>query len=66
MPCPHFSIKISSRSKHAVVAQAAYQSGERLFDERNNRTRSYTEKTGMKSIKNEKLKEVKSLLKKNT
>ena len=46
MPCPHFSIKISSRSKHAVVAQAAYQSGERLFDERNNRTRSYTEKRG--------------------
>ena len=47
MPCPHFSIKISSRSKHAVVAQAAYQSGERLFDERNNRTRSYTEKKGI-------------------
>lgn len=48
MPCPHFSIKISTRSKGgSAVAQAAYQSGERLFDERSEETKSYTEKRGI-------------------
>ena len=48
MPCPHYKIKISSRGKnHSAVAQAAYQSGERLFDERTNRTKSYSEKRGI-------------------
>ena len=48
MPCPHYKIKISSRKYgHSAVAQAAYQSGERLFDERTNRTKSYSEKRGI-------------------
>lgn len=48
MPCPHYKIKISSRGKNqSAVAQAAYQSGERLFDERSNRTKSYGEKRGI-------------------
>lgn len=48
MPCPHFSIKISTRSKGgSVIAQAAYQSGERLFDERSEETKNYTKKRGI-------------------
>ncbi len=48
MPCPHYRIKISTRSKSPpTTAQAAYQSGERLFDERTHRTKSYTEKRGI-------------------
>ena len=48
MPCPHYKIKISSRGKnHSVVAQAAYQSGERLYDERSHRTQDYAEKPGI-------------------
>ena len=48
MPCPHFSMKVSTRSKGgSAVAQAAYQSGERLFDERTEETKSYTEKRGI-------------------
>ena len=48
MPCPHYKIKISKRKKgHSAVAQAAYQSGERLFDERSNRTTYYTDKSGI-------------------
>lgn len=48
MPCPHYRIKISSRSNGpGVIAQAAYQSGERLYDERNHRTKDYSEKCGI-------------------
>lgn len=48
MPCPHYKIKISKRSKgHSTVAQAAYQSGDRLFDERDNRTKYYSDKRGI-------------------
>lgn len=48
MPCPHYRIKISQRSKgQSAVAQAAYQSGDRLFDERNNRTKYYSDKRGI-------------------
>ena len=48
MPCPHYKIKISKRSKgQSAVAQAAYQSGERLFDERSNRTKYYSDKSGI-------------------
>lgn len=48
MPCPHYKIKISTRRKnHSAVAQAAYQSGDRLFDERSNRTKDYAEKRGI-------------------
>ena len=48
MPCPHYKIKISKRSKgHCAVAQAAYQSGERLFDERTHRTKNYSDKRGI-------------------
>ncbi len=48
MPCPHYKIKISTRRKgQSAVAQAAYQSGERLFDERTNRTKHYSDKRGI-------------------
>ena len=34
MPCPHFNITITQRSKNqSAVAGAAYQSGETLFSE---------------------------------
>jgi len=34
LPCPHFDVKIIQRSKRqSAVASAAYQSGERLFFE---------------------------------
>ena len=48
MPCPHYRIKISTRSKgQSAVAQAAYQSGDRLFDERENKTKYYSDKRGI-------------------
>jgi len=48
MPCPHYRIKISTRSKgQSAVAQAAYQSGDRLFDERESRTKYYSDKRGI-------------------
>ena len=48
MTCPHFRVKISSRSRNQnAVAQAAYQSGERLYDERSHRTKSYAKKDGI-------------------
>ena len=48
MPCPHFKIKISTRSKSPpTTASAAYQSGERLYDERTHRTKDYNDKRGM-------------------
>ena len=48
MPCPHFKIKISTRSKSPpTTASAAYQSGERLYDERTNRTKDYNDKRGV-------------------
>ena len=48
MPCPHYRIKISTRRKgHSAVAQAAYQSGDRLFDERENKTKYYSDKRGI-------------------
>ena len=48
MPCPHYKIKISSRAKgHCAVAQAAYQSGDRLYDERTQCPKNYSEKHGI-------------------
>ena len=48
MPCPHFRIKISTRSNSPpTTAQAAYQSGERLYDERTHRTKNYDDKRGV-------------------
>ena len=42
MPCPHYRIMISTRSKSPpTTASAAYQSGERLYDERTHRTKNY-------------------------
>ena len=43
MPCPHYDLKIIGRShKHrSAVSSAAYQSGEKLFSELENRTRHY-------------------------
>lgn len=48
MPCPHFRIKISARSKSPpTTAQAAYQSGERLYDERTRRVKDHKSKEGV-------------------
>ena len=48
MPCPHFDISIASRATGAnAVASAAYQSGERLYDEHDHETKSYSEKRGI-------------------
>ncbi len=48
MPCPHYQISISTRTKNAsAISQAAYQAGERLYDERCGRTRDYSKKKGV-------------------
>ncbi len=48
MPCPHFKITICKRSKgQSAVAGAAYQSGESLFSEYDQKRKSYTEKKGI-------------------
>ena len=48
MPCPHLKIKITQRSKRqSAVAGAAYQSGESLFSEYDQKRKSYTEKRGI-------------------
>ena len=45
MPCPHYRIMISTSSKSPpTTASAAYQSGERLYDERTHRTKNYDDK----------------------
>ncbi|MCD7785739.1 MAG: MobA/MobL family protein [Oscillospiraceae bacterium] len=48
MPNPHFKITIVKRSKgQSAVAGAAYQSGESLFCEYDQKRKSYTEKRGI-------------------
>ncbi len=48
MPCPHHDIKIVQRSNHqSAVAAAAYQSGERLFSEYDQKQKYYAEKRGI-------------------
>lgn len=48
MPCPHYDIKIVQRSKRqSAVVAAAYQSGDRLFSEYDQRQKSYSEKQGI-------------------
>lgn len=48
MPCPHFNITITQRSKNqSAVAGAAYQSGETLFSEYDQKRKSYSEKRGI-------------------
>ena len=45
MPIPHFNIKIVQRSKgQSAVAGAAYQAGEKLFSEYDQKTKNYTAK----------------------
>ncbi|MFR8609027.1 MAG: MobQ family relaxase [Faecalibacterium prausnitzii] len=45
MPCPHFKITIVKRSQgQSAVAGAAYQSGERLFSEYDQKTKFYNKK----------------------
>ena len=45
IPCPHFKITIVKRSQgQSVVAGAAYQSGERLFSEYDQKTKFYNKK----------------------
>lgn len=45
MPCPHYDIKIVQRSKRqSAVAAAAYQSGDRLFSEYDQRQKYYSGK----------------------
>ena len=46
MPCPHFDVKIIQRSKRqSAVASAAYQSGERLFSEYDQKQKYYSHKS---------------------
>ena len=46
MPCPHHDIKIVQRSnRQSAVAAAAYQSGERLFSEYNQKQKYYSHKS---------------------
>ena len=48
MPCSHFTITITQRSKRqSAVAGAAYQSGEPLFSEYDQDRKSYSEKKGI-------------------
>ena len=45
IPCPHFKITIVKRSQgQSAVAGAAYQSGERLFSEYDQKTKLYNKK----------------------
>ena len=45
IPCPHFKITIVKRSQEqSAVAGAAYQSGERLFSEYDQKTKFYNKK----------------------
>ena len=45
IPCPHFKISIVKRSQgQSAVAGAAYQSGERLFSEYDQKTKFYNRK----------------------
>jgi len=49
MPCPHHDIKIVQRSnRQSAVAAAAYQSGERLFSEYDQKQKYYAEKRGLR------------------
>ena len=48
MPCPHFDIAITKRSNgQSAVAGSAYQSGERLRSERDNKVKDYSRKKGI-------------------
>lgn len=48
MPNPHFDISITQRSKgKSAVAGAAYQSGENLFSEYDQKAKNYTHKRGV-------------------
>ena len=48
MPCPHFSITITQRSRgQSAVAGAAYQSGEKLYSEYDRKWKSYAKKQGI-------------------
>ena len=48
MPCPHFSITIVKGSKgKSAVASAAYQSGQKLYSEREVRMKDYSRKKGV-------------------
>lgn len=45
-PCPHFDLRIVQRSKRqSAVASAAYQSGERLFSECDQKQKYYSHKS---------------------
>ena len=46
MPCPHFDVKIVQRSnRQSAVVSAAYQSGERLFSEYDQKQKYYSHKS---------------------
>ena len=44
-PCPHFDLKIVQRSKRQSAVAAAYQSGERLFSEYDQKQKYYSHKS---------------------
>src|SRR5699024_74617 len=46
LPCPHFEVNIIQRStRQSAVASAAYQSGERLFSEYDQKQKYYSHKS---------------------
>ncbi len=46
MPCPHFDVRIIQRSsRQSAVASAAYQSGDRLFSEYDQKQKYYSHKS---------------------
>lgn len=48
LPNPHFDITITQRSKgQSAVAGAAYQNGEKLFSEYDQKTKNYSGKRGI-------------------
>ena len=48
MPNPHFNISITQRSRgQSAVAGAAYQSGDRLFSEYDQKYKDYSRKQGI-------------------
>lgn len=48
MPCPHFDIRIVQRSEgESAVAAAAYQSGEKLYNQYDKETKTYDAKEGI-------------------
>ena len=52
MPNPHFNVSITQRSRgQSAVAGAAYQSGDRLFSEYDQKYKDYSRKSALSTRK---------------